>query len=676
MNRIHTGARSEGRKSLPYRAIHFTTGEYISANAVISAAFVPLPMIISIPQVIVPGLGVPQVGQMLMATTGLWTNAPTGFSYQWYNLSNGLIPSATMSTYVPVPGDAGSQLAVSVVASNYGGSSLPSTSVATPAVATAAVPMNTVLPAISPTGAVSVGQPLTVSNGTWSNLPTSFTYQWNRAAPTPDIINFAAASGSTFTISASPFSSQNANKAWSITNPDSQTLIFQVQPGDQWAGDPAGVERSEVAGVMFTPGTEVNVEYNFAMTSPTVRSSSTFFMVGKFHNDDVTLGGSTGSPFEIDLQPNDQMQITIGWLTANPSSVATASTATVNGVNISFGFAFQDSVNIIRGHNYNMQIQCKMHPTAGVLHVWRDGIQIVNYVGPLGFNFNTYWKYGIYRAAGADTQTAQYQNMVISSGPLVLGTAPTYAPVAGDAGLALEASVVASNSAGPSLPALSAASGNVIAASAPVINTPASIPGIPSAGHPITAIDAIWNNGVTSTVYRWQSGGVNATGVGANTLTYTPVIADIGNTLTITVTASNGSGTSLPSTSAPSAVVTGIVLQALQLSAASFTVGSLQGTLVGTVLNTTSGSTITFDSLSVAGSLQLALVSGSWKLQVGPSAPGVPGTITFNLVETLASAVNSPLMTTGFSVIENAAAPTDVLNIGLNITTDSIPLIS
>ncbi len=657
--------------------MHYTYGESVSsANAITSAVVVILPTIISIPQVIVPGGGVPQVGQTLMATTGLWTGSPTGFSYQWYNLSTGLIPMATMSTYVPSPFDAGSKLAVSVTASNIGGSSLPSTSVATLAVAAASVPVNTALPAISPPGAASVGQPLSVSNGSWTNSPTSFTYQWTRGAPTPDISGFTATSGSFFQISTLQFSPQNANHAWSITNPDSQTLIFQVQPGDQWAGDPAGVERSEVDGAtnMFTPGTEVNVAYNFEMTSPTVRSATTFFMIGKFHNDDATLGGSTANPFEIDLQPNDQMRITIGWLTANPSPVATASTATVNGVNLSYGFAFQDSTNIVRGHNYAMQIQCKMHPTAGVLHVWRDGIQIVNYSGPLGFNFNTYWKYGIYRAAGADTQTAQYQNMVLSAGPLVLGTAATYAPASGDLGLALAAAVVASNGAGPSLPAVSAASGNVITSSAPTINTPASIPGIPVVGTPITATDAVWNGTVTSKTYQWQVGGVNATGAGANTLTYTPVVGDFGSTLTITVTATN-SGGSTQSTSAPSATVTGTSLQALQLSAASFTVGNAQGMLVGTVLNTTAGSVITFDSLSVAGSLQLALVSGSWKIQVGPSAPGTPGTITFNLVETLSGAVNSPRTTAGFSVVENPSG-TDVLNIGLNITTDSLPIIS
>jgi hypothetical protein len=99
----------------------------------------------------------------------------------------------------------------------------------------------------------------------------------------------------------------------------------------------------------------------------------------------------------------------------------------------------------------------------------------------------------------------------------------------------------------------------------PAISAAPTISGSPQVGSQITAIDATWTNGVTATVYQWKVGGINATGLGATTLSYTPIIGDLGKTLTITVTAINPTGTSLPSTSAASSVVVTFTHPSLQL---------------------------------------------------------------------------------------------------------------
>lgn len=130
----------------------------------------------------------------------------------------------------------------------------------------------------------------------------------------------------------------------------------------------------------------------------------------------------------------------------------------------------------------------------------------------------------------------------------------TYIPVSADIGTTLSLTVGALDAGVLTSYDVSAATAIVID-NIPTINVAASITGTPQVGASKTATDAIWNNSVTSRVYQWKAAGANATGAGATTLTYTPVVGDIGKTLTITVTVTNTGGTSAPSTSAASAAV-------------------------------------------------------------------------------------------------------------------------
>jgi hypothetical protein len=61
------------------------------------------------------------------------------------------------------------------------------------AIAGSAVPVNLTAPVAS--GAATVGSVLTVTNGTWSNFPSSYTYQWRRGAA-----NIAGATAATYTL--------------------------------------------------------------------------------------------------------------------------------------------------------------------------------------------------------------------------------------------------------------------------------------------------------------------------------------------------------------------------------------------------------------------------------------------------------------------------------------------
>jgi hypothetical protein len=122
-------------------------------------------------------LGVVQEGQLLTANPGGWSPVPTGFSYAW--TSGGAAVGTNSANYTVAPTDVGKAIAVSVIASDAGGSSPSVPSAATAAVLPLA-PVNTAPPAIS--GAAQQGEVLTMTQGAWANIPTLINEQWEDCA--------------------------------------------------------------------------------------------------------------------------------------------------------------------------------------------------------------------------------------------------------------------------------------------------------------------------------------------------------------------------------------------------------------------------------------------------------------------------------------------------------------
>ena len=124
--------------------------------------------------------GTPQVGQTLTGRHGIWTNGPTSYTDQWYRAGTA-IPGATSLTYSPQTADVGSTLMLGEFATNAVGSSFLVMSVATAPVTapSPSVPVNISPPTI--TGTPQVGQTLIGAHGSWTNSPTSFSDQWYRA---------------------------------------------------------------------------------------------------------------------------------------------------------------------------------------------------------------------------------------------------------------------------------------------------------------------------------------------------------------------------------------------------------------------------------------------------------------------------------------------------------------
>ena len=133
--------------------------------------------------------GTARVGNVLTAANGTWGNFPASYGYEWLRCTAvqvaattqpaacSLITDATANTYTQVAADAGKFVSVKVTATNATGS-LSRWSASSAAVT--GLPVNSVVPVV--TGTNKVSQVLTVSNGTWSESPTSFTYQWLRCS--------------------------------------------------------------------------------------------------------------------------------------------------------------------------------------------------------------------------------------------------------------------------------------------------------------------------------------------------------------------------------------------------------------------------------------------------------------------------------------------------------------
>ncbi|HZH11207.1 MAG TPA: heparin lyase I family protein [Microvirga sp.] len=192
----------------------------------------------------------------------------------------------------------------------------------------------------------------------------------------------------------------NANRSWSYTADDNQ-MRFEVRAGDHW-NNRLKVERSEVASFKKLQfGHTYTINYKF-MIEPGPINTADWLVIGQTHSTEDAYDAGVSPPFEINLV-GDRMKIGARWSTQ----------AETNWSNVTSRTLYTDTANIKRGHWYDIKITIKLDPFGGgMLDFWRDGVQLVNYDGPLGYNdqIGPYWKQGIYREASAETLAANYRD--------------------------------------------------------------------------------------------------------------------------------------------------------------------------------------------------------------------------------------------------------------------------
>lgn len=123
------------------------------------------------------------VGKKLTATAGEWTGEPSGYAYAWQDCNElGLTCWAAAgkghetATYTLEQSDTGYTVQVVVTATNEGGSTASTSQAVGPV--TPAAPANTSPPLVK--GSAIEGDTLKASEGTWTEAPERYAYQWQR----------------------------------------------------------------------------------------------------------------------------------------------------------------------------------------------------------------------------------------------------------------------------------------------------------------------------------------------------------------------------------------------------------------------------------------------------------------------------------------------------------------
>lgn len=122
--------------------------------------------------------GKPAVGAKLAASKGTWALDTGTVTYRWYR-STTAISGATASTYTATTSDYGKKLSVVVSVKDGSVSQGAASSALTIAIGKGAAIAATKKPAI--TGTASAGKTITVSNGTWPQKISKYTYKWLRS---------------------------------------------------------------------------------------------------------------------------------------------------------------------------------------------------------------------------------------------------------------------------------------------------------------------------------------------------------------------------------------------------------------------------------------------------------------------------------------------------------------
>jgi hypothetical protein len=169
---------------------------------------------------------------------------------------------------------------------------------------------------------------------------------------------------------------QSPGKSYSLTNPDPQTLRFQVQPGDNVSfidgvsGEQDVRDQLAAGPAMATPnGTNINLGFQVKLESGYVGLSPSGLQLMQIQSDTTP---AVSPPFQLELSADGHLYVDIRSGTPNSGP----------------GNVIWEAPNPIQPDQYySIQASVSFNDnSSGYLDVWVNGTQVVNYKGPIGWD--------------------------------------------------------------------------------------------------------------------------------------------------------------------------------------------------------------------------------------------------------------------------------------------------
>ena len=201
------------------------------------------------------------------------------------------------------------------------------------------------------------------------------------------------------------WNTDNGDGDWAVTSPKPGDLRFELRPGDiaQWDKQHThAAERDEISKSNHKFPLEEDIWFSFGlMVEPGPKVTSKWLVIGQLKASVDPGDNSASPPVGQELNAGDVFRIVVRTATEKPLKHNPGSKT------IYTDSAFE------RGRVYRLVYRIRYSQKAGQVQVWRDGKEIVNFKGPVGYVSNTgpYWKFGIYREPSPETFAVHYYDI-------------------------------------------------------------------------------------------------------------------------------------------------------------------------------------------------------------------------------------------------------------------------